>query len=141
MLTLQPTGACCILGYHTAFQRGEGVQVVATATYNDKYVFGKSVQDIDAWTREIGDLLNDPFATNATPAWSNVAQTAATGCQNKLEVGDPLTDASFTLDYNGFTYHPQELAFFSWFYRTNSIGTGGLDSFEGTLKSPQGPCR
>lgn len=137
-LTL-PTTGCCILGYHTAFQRSDGgTQVVATATYNDKFVFGNSVEDINVWSREIGELLNDPFVTNSTPAWGHVGQV--TGCQNNLEVGEPLTGTSFTVDHNNFTYHPQELAFFSWFYRTKSTGTGGLDSFEGTFTQPQGAC-
>ncbi len=42
--------------------------------------------------------------------------------------------------HGGFTYHPQELAFFSWFFRTRSIGTGGKYSFKGTLTSTQRLC-
>jgi hypothetical protein len=39
------------------------------------------------------------------------------GCQSNLEVGDPLsgTDAPPIVMPNHFTYHLQELAFFSWF--------------------------
>ena len=40
-------------------------------------------------------------------------------CQDNLEVGDPLTGFNFSPigGRNGFTYHLQELTFFSWFYR------------------------
>jgi hypothetical protein len=137
--TFLTTSTCCILGYHQAFQTSAGTHVLATAAYSDKDIFGSvPIEDIDVWTHEIGELLNDPFVNNATPAWGHVGQV--TGCQNNLEVGDPLTGTAFTLDYNHFTYHPQELAFFSWFYRTKSSGTGGRDSFEGTFKTPQGTC-
>lgn len=91
----------------------------ASALYDYPYV-----QDIHAWTHEIGEIFNNPFLTNATPAWGHIGQTIA--CQADLEVGDPLTFESFEHTYNGFHYHPQELAFFSWFYRTASTGTGDL---------------
>jgi len=51
-----------------------------------------------------------------------------------LEVGDPLTGTNFKMKHGSFTYHPQELAFFSWFYRTRSVATEGKYSFEGTDK-------
>jgi hypothetical protein len=59
--------------------------------------------------------MDDPLVNNATPAWGNIGQV--TGCQSNLEVGDPLTGTAFTATLNGFTYHPQELVFFSWFSR------------------------
>lgn len=44
---------------------------------------------------------------------------------------------------NGFTYHVQDLAFFSWFYRQSpSIGLGGVYSLFGTFKTSAGAaCR
>ncbi len=137
--TFETSGGCCILGYHSAFSRSGGTQVYAVGAYNDAGVFGTTpIEDIHAWTHEIGELLNDPFVNNATPAWGHVGQVG--GCQNNFEVGDPLTGTAFTLSYNGFAYHPQELAFFDWFYRTPSKGTGGKFSFEGTFTSSQGAC-
>jgi hypothetical protein len=141
--TFETFGGCCILGYHNAFARpvgaAIGTQVYAVGAYNDPGIFGTTpIEDIHAWTHEIGELLNDPFINNATPAWGHVGQVG--GCQNNLEVGDPLTGTAFTLNYNGFTYHPQELAFFDWFFRTPSSGTGGKFSFEGTFTSSQGAC-
>lgn len=130
---------CCIIGYHGAYGRGSGTQTFAFGAYTDPGIFGSGIQDIHAWTHEIGEWANDPFINNATPAWGHVGQV--TGCQNNFEVGDPLTGTPFKVKLNGFTYHPQELAFVSWFYRTAlPFGTAGLYSFEGTFTSAQGTC-
>jgi len=133
---------CCVLGYHSAFARPGGTQTYAVGAYNDPGEFSQPIEDIHAWTHELGEWTDDPFVQsdnyNFTPAWGNVGQV--NGCQDNLEVGDPLTGTPFLVTYNGFTYHPQELAFFSWFYRTPPTGTGGLYSFEGTFTSAQGTC-
>jgi hypothetical protein len=135
---VQTSGGCCIIGFHGAYGRTGGTQVYATGSYTDPGEFG-AIQDIYAWTHEIGEAFNDPFVNNATPAWGHVGQVS--GCQNNLEVGDPLTGTpAVTVPLNGFTYHGQELAFFDWFYRTPSQGTGGKFSFEGTFTSSQGTC-
>jgi hypothetical protein len=133
-------GGCCILGYHSTYQApGGGTQVYSVGAYNDAGIFSVPIEDIHAWTHEIGEAINDPSGTNPTPAWGHVGQQG--GCQNNLEVGDPLTGTPFALKYNGFNYHPQELAFFSWFFRQKpSIGTAGKYSFEGTFTSAQGAC-
>jgi hypothetical protein len=63
------------------------------------------------------------------------------GCQGNLENGDPLSGTEFPalLASNGFTYHPQELAFFSWFYRqVPSIGVNAWYSDNGTFASDAG---
>ncbi|MGA8533326.1 MAG: hypothetical protein WB615_04385 [Candidatus Tumulicola sp.] len=127
-------------GYHSAFSESGGTQVYAVATYSDPHALPSvpGVEDISIPTHEIGELINDPFVNNATPAWGHVGQV--TGCQSNLEVGDALTGHDFTLDYNGFTYHPQELVFFSWFFRTPSTGTGGKYSFEGSFSKTQQLC-
>jgi hypothetical protein len=135
---VQTSGGCCIIGYHGAYGRSGGTQVFATGSYTDAGLFG-NIQDIYAWTHEIGEAFNDPFINNRTPAWGHVGQVS--GCQSNLEVGDPLTGTKgVTFTHSGFTYHGQELAFFDWFFRTPSNGTGGLYSFEGTFKTAQGAC-
>jgi len=135
---VQTSGGCCIIGFHGAYGRGSGTQVYATGSYTDPGEFG-AIQDIYAWTHEIGETFNDPFVNNATPAWGHVGQVS--GCQNNLEVGDPLTGTpAVTVPLHGFTYHGQELAFFDWFFRTPSQGTGGKYSFAGTFTSAQGAC-
>lgn len=134
------TSNCCVIGYHSAFGRTGGTQVYSIGAYMDPGIFGSGIQDIYPWSHEIGEALNDPFVNNATPAWGHTGQV--TGCQNNLEVGDPLTAASPAIitKLGGFTYHSQELAFFDWFYRTPAEGTGAEYSFEGKFETAQGKC-
>jgi hypothetical protein len=103
---------------------------------------------------EVGEWINDPGGVNPTPVYSS-GQTAscASGGQNNLEVGDPLSGISnnhSVLMGNGFTYQLQELAYFSWFFNADhagSLGAGtcaglgsGCVSTNGTFKGPaQGP--
>jgi hypothetical protein len=136
--TFETEGGCCVLGYHDAFGTSKGVQTYAVGAYNDSGIFSAPIEDIHAWTHELGELINDPFVNNGTPAWGHIGQVG--GCQNNFEVGDPLTGTPFDLTYKNFQYHPQELAFFSWFYRTKSTGTAGKFSFEGTFTAAQGAC-
>ncbi|MBV9232877.1 MAG: hypothetical protein JO030_02435 [Candidatus Eremiobacteraeota bacterium] len=142
-----PKGNCCIVGFHGAFKRGGGVQSFASAAYNDagSIRYYDQIADINATTHELGEVFNDPFPlpnghANMSPAWGHVGQYVY-GCSTYFEVGDPLDATGFPLRRGGFTYHPQELAFFSWFYRTKSSGTGGKYSFNGTFTKAQGPCK
>ena len=84
--------------------------------------------------------MGDPFGNNPTPAWGGSAQVVG-ACQNNLEVGDPLTgtDAPPIVMPNGFTYHLQELAFFSWFFGAPSVGIHGWFSDNGTFLTDAGP--
>ena len=61
--------------------------------------------------------MDDPFRINPTPLWGNIGQVQG-ACQGNLEVGEPLTgtDVPDVTMPNGYTYHLQELAFFSWFF-------------------------
>jgi hypothetical protein len=127
---------CCIIGYHGAF--GSTVQTYALADYDTTGIF-LNTGDVSALSHEIGEWQDDPLGTNPTPAWGHVGQV--NGCQSNLEVGDPLSGTLFTpvAMPDGITYHPQELAFFSWFYRQSpSIGTGGLYSDNGTFTGSAG---
>ena len=135
---VETSGGCCVIGYHSAYGRAAGTQTYATGAYTDPGIFSPGVQDIHAWTHEAGEWANDPFLQNLTPAYGHIGQVA--GCQNTLEVGDPLTGTAFVVTLGGFTYHPQEMAFFDWFFRTPSKGTGAKYSFEGTFTSGQGKC-
>ena len=56
--------------------------------------------------------------------------------------GDPLTGTNVptvTSTVNGFDYHLQELAFFSWFYGAPSIGVNGWFSDNNTFTTDAGP--
>lgn len=132
------TTQCCVLGYHNTFNTGAGAQTYGLAMYDNSKVFTGS-KDISALSHEVGEWQNDPNTINPTPAWGNIGQV--TNCQSNLEVGDPLSGTTFADTLNGFTYHPQELAFFSWFYhQTPSLGVNGWYSNRGTFRTFAAPC-
>jgi hypothetical protein len=125
-------------GYHNAFFTGGGSGPVQTYAVTDFDTSGLLVSpDIETLSHEVGEWMDDPLGTNPTPNWGHVGQV--TGCQNNLEVGDPLSGTGFPgVTLGGFTYHPQELAFFSWFYGAPSIGAGGKYSDNGTFTGDAG---
>ena len=137
--TTSLTGSsCCILGYHSAF--GTPVQTYSIADFDATTLFGPASSAISALSHEVAEWMDDPLGTNLTPAWGNIGQ--ATACQNNLEVGDPLSGTFFPslVMSNGVTYTPQELAFFSWFYRQSpSMGVKGWYSDNGTFTTGAGP--
>ena len=131
---------CCTKGYHSAV--GSPPQTYAVVDFNTSTdsKFG-AVHDITTSSHELAEWMNDPLVTNATPPWGNIGQVS--GCDSTLEVGDPLEGT--ILDFSGFgsTYHPQELAFFSWFFNdqhTPSLGAGGVFSSNGKFKGPAKKC-
>jgi len=129
---------CCILGYHGA--TGNPVQTYSPFEFDSTGAFDNGDGFTDAYiaAHEVGEWLADPTGRNPTPFWGHVGQVG--GCQSNLEVGDPLTGTpAITKTIKGFTYHLQELAFFSWFYGAPSIGAGGLYSNNGTFVSDAGP--
>jgi hypothetical protein len=138
---------CCVLGYHGATAGPPSGQTYSPMDFDTSGIFGTGVRDTSASAHEIGEWMNDPYGTNPTPVWSS-GQSAAcsSGGQNNLEVGDPLSGISndWTVNgANGFSYHMQELTFFSWFYNADhvaSLGSGGDFSNNGTFKGPSEPC-
>jgi hypothetical protein len=131
--------SCCILGIHSAISTALGVQTFAFGDYENSGAFGASESDISDLAHEVAEWANDPFGQNQTPPWGHIGQQS--GCQNTLEVGDPLSGSLLSVPFSGFVYHPQELAFFSWFYRQSpSLGANGWYSNNGTLTTTQGNC-
>lgn len=129
---------CCILGYHNAFGRTTGVQTYGLAMFDNSGDFSGS-HDVSALSHEVGEWMDDPFTNNPTPPWGHIGQVS--GCQSNLEVGDPLSGTVNTASLNGFTYHVQELAFFSWFYHQNpSLGVNGWYSNRGTFRTFAANC-
>jgi hypothetical protein len=58
---------------------------------------------------------------------------AAADFEGDDDLGDPAEQ--------GFTYHPQELAFSSWFYHQSpSLGVNGWYSDQGTFRAPAAAC-
>ena len=138
MVSGTPTldGSCCTLGYHAA--EGSPVQTYVVGEYDTTGIFG-NVADINDITHEVAEWMDDPTGTNPTPAWGHTGQV--TGCQSNLEVGDPLSNNNFSplVGANGFTYHPQELAFYSWFFRQSpSVGVNGWYSDNETFTEDAG---
>ena len=132
----ETSGGCCILGYHSSTA---GSQTYAIATYNDPGLFSVPIEDIHALSHELGEWLDDPFGNNIVPTWGHIGQQS--GCQTNLEVGDPVTGTAFTATLNGFTYHPEDLVFFSWFARqTPSIAVNGWYTFLNTFPAQSAPC-
>ena len=129
--------SCCILGYHGA--QGPPVQTYSVADYETTGLFVPG-EDISAMSHEIGEWMDDPLGSNIVPNWGNIGQVS--GCQvpSALEVGDPLSDGhEFPVSLGGMTYHPQELAFFSWFMGAPSLGVDGDFSNNGTFFQDAGP--
>jgi len=131
------TNDCCVGGYHGAF--GNPAQTYSPFQFDTVGVFGVGSEDTDIMAHEVDEWQDDPLGNNATPAWGHIGQQ--TGCQNNLEVGDPLSGTNYpNVTQSGYTYHLQELAFFSWFFGPPSVGAGHKFSDNGTFTSAQGAC-
>jgi len=129
---------CCILGYHSATTANH---TYAVAAYSDPGIFpaAAGIRDIHALSHEVGEWMDDPFGNNPTPAWGNVGQVS--GCQNNLENGDPVTGIAFNKALNGFTYHPEDLVFLSWFaHQKPSTAVNGWYTFRNTFKTFAAAC-
>jgi len=136
-------GGCCVLGYHST--NNAGTQAYAVGAYSDPGIFNAAgIRDIHALSHEIGEWMDDPLipSQNIVPAWGHVGQVG--GCQNNLEVGDPVTGSAFTVNMGGmfpFTYHPEDLVFLPWFARiTPSTSVNGWFTFLNGFAAPQAVC-
>jgi chitinase len=130
---------CCAIGYHGAAGVPLPIQTYSPLDFDSTGLFGTDFKDVDTASHEVAEWMNDPFALNPTPLWGHVGQVAA--CQGDLEVGDPLSfSQSLRIAMpNGFTYHLQELAFFSWFFGAPSVGVNGWFSNNATFLTDAGP--
>ena len=138
-------GSCCIGGYHSFGFAGRSPtlpsQTYAVANFDSTDIFGPGALDTSIAAHEVGEWANDPYGINLVPPWGGTGQVA--GCQSNLEVGDPLTGTNMpnVTGGNGFTYHLQELAFFSWFFGAPSVGANGWFSGNNTFTTDAGtPC-
>jgi hypothetical protein len=134
---------CCILGYHAAIRNpahNGAFQTYVVADFDTSGLFAGS-SDVTDLSHEVAEWMDDPTGDNQTPPWGNVGQVTE-GCQANLEVGDPLAGTNFAVTMpNGYTYHPQDLAFKSWFFGDQpSTGVNGWYSFNGTFKTPAPVC-
>lgn len=128
--------SCCILGYHNAFSFPAQTYVVADYDTSEGF---PTAPDIAPLTRAIGGWMDDPLANNPTSPWGHVGQV--TDCRSDYEVGDPLQGTTIPIKMHHFTYHPQELAFFSWFFhRSPSSGVNGWYSNNNTFTTQAAAC-
>jgi hypothetical protein len=130
---------CCIGGYHNAVTNAAGMQTYIWTAEADPGVLGGFGDDVNALSHELAEWYNDPFVNNVVPNWiSSIAPQY--GCNNFLEVGDPLVGVDFSP--SGFSsYHLQDEAFFSWFARQSpSIAINGLYTYLGTFNSLSTMC-
>jgi len=118
-------GVCCVGGYHSAngFQPSGQTYSYSTVIAQDNALQdGVFSQDISALSHEIGEWLMDPFVDNPSPCPSN----------SILEIGDPLEHNATFGDYpytiQGFTFHPQDLVFITWF---GAPAATSLDRWDG----------
>jgi hypothetical protein len=136
--------SCCILGYHNAFTNPAdgGVTTYGTAMYDNTHDALTGVKDISVLSHEVAEWMDDPLVNgtdNNTNPWGNIGQV--TGCQTNLEVGDPLSGSLQNTRLGARTWHPQELAFFSWFYHQSpSTGVNHWYSSKGTFTTAAAPC-
>ena len=118
-------GGCCIGGYHSANGPQPGGQTYSYSTSIQQASVGVFSQDVGALSHELGEWLMDAFVDNPSPCPSN----------GILEIGDPLETGPNFGDYNytvnGFTYHPQDLVFITWF---GAPAATSLDVWNGVTK-------
>ncbi len=116
-------GACCVLGYHSATGTG---QTYSVAEFETSGYYPPAYADTAILSHEVAEWMDDPLTNNLTPAWGHIGQVL--GCQSNLEVADSFSGTNFNptgVFMNGYTYHLQELAFYSWFFSGASTGSGG----------------
>jgi len=132
-------GGCCIGGYHSIGGQPSPTQTYAVSILEESGFFGPTFEDTAVIAHELGEWANDPYTVNLVPPWGNAGQVS--GCQNNLEVGDPLTGTLMppVVMPNGHSYQLQELAFFSWFFGGSSFGANGWYSSNGTFATDAGP--
>jgi hypothetical protein len=135
---------CCVLGFHTAFdassQGHAAIQTFAWASWASEGIFS-SFTDVTPLSHEISEWRNDPFVSNLAPAWQF---PNGRGCEGNLETGDPikvLSNPTVPVTINGFTYHPEDLVFFSWFARQSpSIAVNGRYTFLASFSTFSATC-
>jgi len=123
------SGGCCIGGYHSANGGPPNGQTYSYSTQIQQASVPVFSQDVGALAHEVGEWLIDPFTSNNSPCPSN----------GILEIGDPLETETGVHDFgdwpytiSGFTYHPQDLVFLSWFGETPSTAVNGWVTFQGS---------
>jgi len=133
---------CCVLGFHS-FDAEPGIPangnvqrfyVMNYSSWISPGLFSGGVQDVTALSHELSETFNDPFVAfdnvhNVTPWWLSPNGN----CQDDMEVGDViegLSNGTFPITINGFTFHPQNEALLPWFeFQSPSTAINGAYSY------------
>jgi hypothetical protein len=157
-----PGPPCCILGYHNAYlstttgATNNKLQTYIVVNYDSTPGMLNTgafpgAPDIAALSTVLPGWMDNPTTLNVTPNWSgNINAITSPPCQQTaLEVGFPsgLPLQPITMP-SKVTYHVQDLAFKSWFYRdsvplyttTPNSGFGANYSLLGTFTSAALSC-
>lgn len=118
------SGGCCIGGYHSANGIAPGGQTYSHTTLmqqaGNQAIFSN---DISAATHEIGEWLMDPFVNTGN------------ACGGIMENGDPLVFTNnygtFPYTVQGFTFHPQDLVFVTYFGAPADTSVNNWTTFQG----------
>lgn len=101
-----------------------------------------SMSDVWALSHEVAEWINDPYTTNAVPAWK--APGTLDCYDDTLEVADPLefvSRPSFAITSRNRVWHLSDVAGLSWFaHEVPSRGIGGRYSYNGGLTAPAVAC-
>jgi hypothetical protein len=134
------TSACNSVasGYHPYVTSFEGSLVpAAISDYDLTGDLAGGVTDVGSLSHEMAEAVNDPAGNNPAPTWGHIGQTQGL-CQQNLEASDPLSAGftgspglvaeSYTLNSVSYTFHLQDAAYHSWFFREASPPTSTNDS-------------
>jgi hypothetical protein len=114
-------------GFHSAVSYGTlgktvAIDTLVWADWTDPgvsaAVFGPSaasIEDVNIFSHEVAEWLNDPFLQNLVPSYALGGGYAA--CGNILETGDYLVGVSYPITVDGVTYSLQNQALLQWFAR------------------------
>ncbi len=130
-------------GFYLGYHNSDGLQTYIVVSYADagfSAAPGFSTSDIAVPSHEVAEWLDNPFLSNViSPDWAD--PNAPQDCDDRIEVGDPLDGYNYPVPTPGYTYHVQELVYFSWFARDNpSIAYDGRYSTRGTFAVPAKSC-
>lgn len=133
------------LGFHFAFTPANAtvpMTFIFTGYFTPGVLVGASRADTYVLSHEVQEWINDPYVTNAVPAWRD--PVSGTCFNDLLEVGDPVEffpTPSFTVTTTGREYHVTDVAGISWFaHDVPSRELGGAYSYNGTLTAYSALC-
>ncbi len=155
----RPQSCAYYSGFHGAIANDSNARSINTYAFASMPDFGDQVPPgLDfrsvVLSHELVEWMNDPFVLgrrvrgsitqqmNLTPAWQSPFDSF--GCQDQLEVADPLEDwglLGFTSNDGSTVYGLADMAFLSWFARESpSTALNGRYDAAGAFATYSTPC-